>query len=264
MEANRKKILVRIYRPQLKKFLEAEIEVTKGTTLLDVLKYIKRNIDGGLAFRYQCEMGSCGSCGVILNSKPVLACQTEVLSLDKNKIEIRPLYNFPVVKDLVIDDEGFMFRKYYKIQPLVKIGCDFNELVHPKGEFIVLPKIQESISAYARCINCGLCMSACPTLSFNKEFLGPHLLLSIYRYYIDPRTNMKDELIEKAVGTGEGITSCHYIRSCSIVCPENIEVAECIQRLKREYLRNLLLSPRRNRREINVRESLSSTTVDTP
>ena len=98
METSRKNILVSIYRPQLKKFLHADIEVSKGTTILDILKYVKENIDGSLAFRYQCEMGSCGSCGVVVNGKPVLACQTEVLSLKRDKILIKPLYNFPVIK----------------------------------------------------------------------------------------------------------------------------------------------------------------------
>ncbi|MEM0452615.1 MAG: succinate dehydrogenase/fumarate reductase iron-sulfur subunit [Nitrososphaerota archaeon] len=260
MEARGKKVLIRIYRPQIKKFLDAEVEVTKGTTILDILKYVKKNIDGSLAFRYQCEMGSCGSCGVVVNGKPVLACQTEVLSLKKNKIIIRPLYNFPVIKDLVVDQEEFMFKKYYKIQPLLKINCEFDELISPRGEFIIPPKVQEKISVYARCINCGLCMAACPTVSFNDEFLGPYVLLSMYRYYLDPRIGMKESLIEKTVGNGKGIISCHYIRSCSRVCPENIEVAECIQKLKKEYFKNVLLITRYEKPEINIRKFLSSPT----
>lgn len=256
MEASRKKILVRIYRPQLKKFLYAEVEVTRGTTILDILKYIKRSVDGSLAFRYQCEMGSCGSCGVIVNGRPVLACQTEVLSLKKNKIIIRPLYNFPIIKDLVVDQEESMFKKYYKIQPILKINCEFSEIISPQGEFVIPPKVQEKISIYARCINCGLCMAACPTIQFKEEFLGPYVLLSIYRYYIDPRIDGKESLIEKAVGNGEGIISCHYIRSCSRVCPENIEVAECIQKLKKEYLKNVIRITKQEKPEIHMRKFL--------
>lgn len=258
MEAYRKKVLIRIYRPQIKKYLSAEVEVIRGTTILDVLKYIKRNVDGSLAFRYQCEMGSCGSCGVVVNGKPVLACITEVLSLNKDEITIRPLYNFPAIKDLVVDHDVLMFKKYYEVQPIVKASCEFSELTSPSGEFVVSPEVQEPVNIYARCINCGLCMAACPTLAFNKDYLGPYPLLSLYRYYIDPRINAKDQLIERAMTRGKGITSCHYVRSCTKVCPEDIEVAESIQRLKKECLRNVLLLAKHEKPKVNVRQALLS------
>lgn len=253
METNRKNVLVNIYRPQLKKFLKVRVEVTKGTTILDVLKFIKRNIDGSLSFRYQCEMGSCGSCGVVVNGRPVLACQTEILSLKKEKLVIRPLYNFPVIKDLVVDQDSLMFERYYKNMPLIKINCDIEEIVNPSGEFIVSPSILELVSVYARCINCGLCMSACPTVSSNKDFLGPYILLNIYRYYLDPRINLKERLLERVTNREVGITSCHYIRSCTKVCPENIEVAECIQKLKKEYFKRIIIPVKLEKLEIYPR-----------
>jgi succinate dehydrogenase/fumarate reductase iron-sulfur protein len=255
METGGKSVLVSIYRPQLKKFIHVTIEVSRGTTILDLLKYVKRNVDGSLAFRYQCEMGSCGSCGVVVNGKPVLACQTEVLSLKRDKIVIKPLYNFPVIKDLVVDYDSIMFKKYRISPPMIKVNCEFDELVNPQGEFIMPPSIQEKANIYARCINCGICMAACPTISSNREFLGPYILLSIYRYYLDPRVGLRDKLLERAALREAGITACHYVRACTKACPEDIEVAEAIQRLKRDFFKNLIVPLEQQRLEVNFRPS---------
>ena len=138
---------------------------------------------------------------------------------------------------------------------MIKVNCEFDELVNPQGEFIIPPSIQERVNIYARCINCGICMTACPTISSNKEFLGPYILLSIYRYYLDPRVSLKDELLERAALREGGITACHYVRACTKACPEDIEVAEIIQILKRDYLKNLIAPLKEQRLKVNFRSS---------
>ena len=85
-----------------------------GMTILDVLNYIKDNLDGTLTFRQQCRMGQCGSCGITVNGKPMLACYTQVLQLEVDTLEVEPLANLPVIKDLVVDVDRFL-EKYAKI-----------------------------------------------------------------------------------------------------------------------------------------------------
>jgi succinate dehydrogenase / fumarate reductase iron-sulfur subunit len=234
MATNSKRILVKIYRKQKSSWLEVEVPVEKWTTVLDILKYIKKNVDHTLAFRYQCEMGSCGSCGVVVNSKPILACRTLISELKSNIIKIEPLYNLPVIKDLIVDQE-VMFKKYKSVKPFILPKID--ELLNIKGEFVLTQKEQDEFIPYAACINCGLCYSACPTVALNKEFLGPHTLNALYRYYSDIRLDSWIEILNSINKNKESaIWNCHYAGACSKVCPMDVDPASSIQKMKKEFL----------------------------
>ncbi|MGC9068945.1 MAG: succinate dehydrogenase/fumarate reductase iron-sulfur subunit [Thermoprotei archaeon] len=249
MATDGKRILVKVYRKQKLSWLEVEVPVEKWTTVLDVLKYIKKNVDHTLAFRYQCEMGSCGSCGVVVNSKPVLACKTLISELKADTIEIEPLYNLPVIKDLVVDQE-LMFKKYNSVKPFIL--PKMNELLNIKGEFILTQKEQNEFISYAACINCGLCYSACPTIALNKEFLGPHTLNALYRYYSDIRLDSWIEILNSINKDKESaIWNCHYAGACSKVCPVNVDPASSIQKMKKEFLFTIMKIEKK-RREPNI------------
>ena len=71
--------------------------------VLDALNYIKDQIDG-LTFRWSCRMGVCGSCGMMVNGVPRLTCAAFLGVLHPHEIRVEPLNNFPIIRDLVIDD----------------------------------------------------------------------------------------------------------------------------------------------------------------
>jgi len=59
-----------------------EVPVSKpGMKLLDVLNYIKWNLDGTLTYRRSCGEGVCGSDGVNINGVNGLACITPIAGL---------------------------------------------------------------------------------------------------------------------------------------------------------------------------------------
>lgn len=111
------------------------VPVLAGMSILDAFLYIKDNLDGTLTFRHSCRMGVCGSCGVLVNGKPMLACYTQVLQLGADVLEIEPLPNLPVIKDLVVDFHPF-FEKFVKIKPIL-IRAE-EELKTPT-EFVQMP-----------------------------------------------------------------------------------------------------------------------------
>src|SRR3954467_4681623 len=77
-------------------------------TILDVVTWIQRRIDPTLAYRFACRVGMCGSCAMTVNGKARWTCRTHVsVVADGDKLEIAPLRNLPVVKDLVTDMAPF-------------------------------------------------------------------------------------------------------------------------------------------------------------
>ena len=153
-------------------------------TVLDGLHYIKENLDQTLAWRYSCRMGVCGSCGMLINGVPALACNTQILEVAGTGSALGPLPNFDIVRDLVPDLTA-MFEKHRALTPF--ISRDEAEINDPAGEYYQSPEDLERYLQFSFCIKCGCCMSACPTLATDTRYLGPMPLTQAFRYNNDTR-----------------------------------------------------------------------------
>ncbi len=197
-----------------------KVPIRKGMTLLDALMYIRDNLDGTLAFRSSCRMGICGSCGIQVNGKPMLACYTQVLHLNADKLVIEPLQNFPVIKDLVVDIEPF-FGTYERIKSvLIKPEEELKKSV----EFIQLPKDLKKIWDLALCTKCGICYSSCPA-AIDERFLGPSTLTTNYRFIIDTRDEGAEERLKV---TADNIWLCTSCNSCTLFCPKEVDASSSV------------------------------------
>ncbi|MEM2339401.1 MAG: succinate dehydrogenase/fumarate reductase iron-sulfur subunit [Nitrososphaerales archaeon] len=202
----------------------------ENMTILDALLYIKEELDPSLNFRYACKAGLCGSCGMRVNGREVLACQTRIKWFEKSKVIIEPLSNYPVIRDLVVDFEEF-FKKHASIKPYI-IRNDEEKF---DKEYLQTPSEREEFIQAATCINCGLCYSACPTVSADYQFLGPHALAQAYRYIMDTRDS-EPKVRLTIIDNPHGLWRCHFIGSCSFVCPKGVDPALLIQKVKRFFL----------------------------
>ena len=208
-----------------------EVPLTKGLTVLDGLIWIKENLDGTLSWRSSCRMGVCGSCGMFINGFPRLACNNQVAHLNTDKITIKPLPNYDIIRDLVPDLEGF-FEKHKSVKPYL-IRKEVEELDNPTGEFFQSPQELINYIQFAYCIKCGLCLSACPTVATDEKFLGPQALAQAWRYVSDSRDEgAKDR--EETVYSGTGVYRCHFAGACSEACPKGVDPAFAIQLLKQD------------------------------
>lgn len=209
---------------------EYSVELTNHETVLDGLLKIKWGVDATLSFRYSCRMGICGSCGMIINGTPRLACETKPYDLGTDVITIEPLSNFEPIKDVAADFSGF-FGKHRSIKPWL-IRKDEKEQFEKLESYY--PQTENQLNEYlefAYCIKCGLCYSACPMVFLNKDYLGPQALAQAYRWSADNR----DEgaiLRLKVVDSENGVWSCHYSGTCSKVCPKDVDPALAINLLK--------------------------------
>ena len=192
-----------------------KVPVRTGMTILDALLYIKDHLDGTLTFRHSCRMGQCGSCGIIVNGKPMLACYTQVLHLESDSLVIEPLFNMPIIKDLIVDIQPF-FDTYKKVKSfLIKTE---EELKKPQ-EFIQTPTDLKKYWDLTLCTKCSLCYSACPA-SIDKRFPGPSTLATNYRFISDSRDGGLNERL-KAISDNVWLcTSCH---SCTLCCPKEVD-----------------------------------------
>jgi fumarate reductase iron-sulfur subunit len=194
--------------------------------VLDALNFIKDEIDGSLSHRWSCRMAVCGSCGMMVNGKPSLTCK-DALSKYGDTIEVEPLANFPVVRDLVVELDGFM-DKLESVKPWI---IRAKEKAAEEGPVRQSPAELDQFKQFSMCINCMLCYSACPVVSNEPEFLGPAAIALGHRYNIDSRDEGAAERNE--IFRGEGtVFSCSYANECSEVCPKNVDPAAAVNQAK--------------------------------
>jgi len=219
-------------------FREYRVPVRRGMTVLEALIYIKENLDATLSFRYSCRSAVCGSCGMLINGVQRLACATQILELNTDVIEVAPMPNYPVIKDLIVDLTR-LFETHRKVKPFL-IRKDIKEQEEPTKEYYQTWKdIVDRILQFTYCIKCGMCLSACPTVGYDKEYLGPVALTQAFRYIADTRDEGANERI-KVVDSPHGCWNCHFAASCSEVCPKGVDPALAIQLLKKVIIKRKL------------------------
>ncbi len=220
------------------------VPVREGMTVLDGLHYIKDNLDPTLAWRYSCRMGVCGSCGMLLNGRPGLACNTQILHVADGDLTVGPLPNFEIIKDLVPDLMA-MFEKHCSVQPYIQREneAELNDVV---GEFYQTPEQLENYLQFTYCIKCGCCMGAGPTLATDVRYLGPMPLTQAHRYNADTRDEGR-RLRNQGAGGAHGAFRCHYAGECSRVCPKGVDPGKAVQLLKRQLVLDYLHLARRQK-----------------
>lgn len=221
-----------------------QVPVRSGMTVLEGLHYIKENLDQSLAWRYSCRMGVCGSCGMLVNGMPTLACNTQILDVARTELTLGPLPNFETIRDLVPDLMS-MLEKHRSVMPNIRRE-DESEVNSPEGEFYQSPEELERYLQFSFCIKCGCCMAACPTLATDVRYLGPMPLAQAYRYNNDTRDGSAQGRSDVA-GSTHGAFRCHYAGECSRACPKGVDPAKAIQHLKRQLVFSYLRLGKRAR-----------------
>jgi len=216
---------------------EYRIPYAPGMTVLDGLWKVKELHAPGLAWRSSCRMGVCGSCGMLINGKPGLACNTQISELATDVVAVAPLPNFATIRDLVPDLRP-MIERHRELMPWI-VRDDVGERENPTAEFWQSPEELEHYLQFSYCIKCGCCMAACPTYATDPRYSGPMPLAQAQRYNADSRDGgfaARRELLFSEKGPWR----CHYAGECSRVCPKGVDPAKAIQLMKRELVLSYL------------------------
>ena len=218
------------------RFERFEVPRAESQTVLDVVSYIQRHLDPTLAYRFACRVGMCGSCAMMVNGRARWTCRTHVAKVAKgDSLEIAPLANLPVIRDLATDMREF-----------------FDKWARAKGQFVptatrrddfarVLPASPERRAADAgiECLGCGVCYASCDVVAWNRDYLGPAALNRAWTLVNDARDGARTERL-RAVAGDAGCHACHTHMSCTERCPKHIAPTASIAGLKRATARALL------------------------
>jgi fumarate reductase iron-sulfur subunit len=195
--------------------------------VLDVVTYIQRKLDPTLAYRYACRVGMCGSCAMTVNGVSRWTCRTHVDTIG-DKLEIAPLKNLPVIRDLVTDMREF-FDKWARAKGQFhgsKSRNDDFEKIIPQSEN------RKAVDAGIECIGCGVCYSSCNVVAANPAYLGPAALNRAWTLVSDVREKENADRL-RAVAGDAGCHACHTHMDCTERCPKHISPTASIAGLKR-------------------------------
>jgi fumarate reductase iron-sulfur subunit len=211
------------------RFQEFDVPRRESQTVLDVVTYIQRHLDPTLSYRFACRVGMCGSCAMTVNGKPRWTCRTHVDKVASNgRLELAPLSNLPVVKDLVADMREF-FDKWARAKG------QFTPTATKHDQFARVEPTsaaRRQADAGIECIGCGVCYAACDVVRWNRDYLGPAALNRAWTLMSDARDGGKAERLE-AVSGDAGCHSCHTMMSCTELCPKQLSPTRSIAGLKR-------------------------------
>lgn len=209
---------------------EHDIEVEPTDRVLDALNQVKWFQDGALTYRRSCAHGICGSDAMRINGRNRLACKTLIKDTGR-KITVQPLMGLPIVKDLVVDMEGFL-AKYRSVKPYL-----INDEPEPERERLQSPEQHARIDDTTKCILCAACTTSCPSFwAANGEYVGPAAIVQAHRFIFDSRDRGSQERLA-AVSDEMGVWRCRTTFNCVEACPRGIDITKAIAEVKLAALR---------------------------
>jgi succinate dehydrogenase / fumarate reductase, iron-sulfur subunit len=210
-----------------------DVELPPERSVLDGILQIKDREDASIAIRCSCRAAICGSCGVRINGRSALACNTRIGDAAERArngaITVEPMGNMPVLKDLVTDMEAVHWKKVRRVIPWLLPAEE-----PPEGrEYIVPAEAMLDVTQAMACIHCGVCVSACLSMEVDPDFIGPAALAKAYRFVGDPRDGEHEPRLRDLAEDPHGLYDCTHCFACIEVCPKDVAPMSQIMRLRR-------------------------------
>jgi fumarate reductase iron-sulfur subunit len=211
-------------------FAQYDVPRRDSQTVLDVVTHVQRHLEPTLSYRFACRVGMCGSCAMTVNGKARWTCRTHVSKVvgADGALEIAPLANLPVIKDLATDMSVF-FDKWAAAR-----GRFVGNTTRHDAFATVSPASPQRQAANAgiECIGCAVCYASCDVVQWRPDYLGPAALNRAWTLVNDVRDVQPVERLRAVAGNG-GCLSCHTQGSCTESCPKQIAPTLAIAGLKR-------------------------------
>jgi succinate dehydrogenase / fumarate reductase iron-sulfur subunit len=229
---------------------EHTVDMGAKQSVLDAILRIKDDEDGSIGIRCSCQQAICGSCGVRMNGKPGLACNTHLdEALERGHpadgepevIDVEPMGNMPVIRDLIVDMDAVHWKKIERVTPWL-----INKEPVPEREYIVPHDNMVDVTQTMACIQCGACVSDCLSMEVDPGFIGPAALSKAYRFVGDPRDAEPEERLKDLAEDEHGIYDCTHCFNCIDACPKGVDPMSQIMRLRRRAGTDYEINDRNN------------------
>jgi succinate dehydrogenase / fumarate reductase iron-sulfur subunit len=211
---------------------EHTVELEPHRSVLEGILQARDKFDGSIGIRCSCRQAICGSCGIRVNGEPSLACHTHLdaakASAKDGVIEIEPMGNMPVIKDLIVDMDAVHWKKIQRVTPWLLAKQPV-----PEREYIVSKDSMVDVTQTMACIQCGACVSDCLAMEVDPGFIGPAALAKAYRFVGDPRDDEQFERLTDLAQDPQGIFDCTHCFKCVDACPKDVNPMGQIMRLRR-------------------------------
>jgi succinate dehydrogenase / fumarate reductase iron-sulfur subunit len=233
------------------------VELEPHRSVLEGILKVKAEQDGSIGIRCSCRAAICGSCGVRINGKPGLACHTHLEEAAKRGhgsgwnppddgqaapiIEVEPMGNMPVLKDLIVDMDAVHWKKIQRVTPWL-----INKEPIPEREYLVPHENMVDVTQTMACIQCGACVSDCLSMEVDPGFIGPAALAKAYRFVGDPRDAEQKQRLEDLSEDSGGIYDCTHCFNCIDACPKGVAPMSQIMRLRRVASADYKIEDRNN------------------
>ena len=205
------------------------LEEQRSMTLFVALNQIREHQDATLQFDFCCRAGICGSCGMVINGRPGLACHTQTSDLPE-RITLHPLPVFKLLGDLSVDT-GTWFRNVGK---KIESWLHTNKTFDPTAQEERMDnELATQIFELDRCIECGCCVAACGTALMRKDFIGATSINRMARFYIDPRDQRTPRDFYDLIGDDNGVFGCMGLLACDDICPKQIPLQDQLGIMRR-------------------------------
>jgi len=208
-----------------------EIEEADSMTLFIALNELREKQDPSLQFDFVCRAGICGSCGMMINGRPGLACRTLTKQLPA-QITLAPLPVFELIGDLSVNTGKWMRNMSERLATWVHMKTAEPDL--QRLEEKMEPELAEQIYLLDRCIECGCCVSACGTARMREDFVGAVGLNRIARFRLDPRDTRGDDAYYELIGDDQGVFGCMSLLACHDLCPKELPLQTQIAFMRRK------------------------------
>jgi succinate dehydrogenase / fumarate reductase, iron-sulfur subunit len=224
---------------------EHRVEMPETQSVLDAILQVRDEKDGSIGVRCSCQQAICGSCGVRMNGKPGLACNTHLGEAARRGhgtgwnppdegqqapvITVEPMGNMPVIRDLIVDMDAVHWKKIQRVTPWL-----INKEPVPEREYIVPHENMVDVTQTMACIQCGACVSDCLAMEVDPLFVGPAALAKAYRFVGDPRDAEQYERLKDLSEDEHGIYDCTHCFNCIDACPKGVDPMSQIMRLRRK------------------------------
>jgi succinate dehydrogenase / fumarate reductase iron-sulfur subunit len=232
------------HSPESLRWDEHTVEMQETQSVLDAILKVRDETDGSIGIRCSCQQAICGSCGVRMNGKPGLACNTHLGQAahrgrgtgwnppDERQqtpvITVEPMGNMPVIRDLIVDMDAVHWKKIQRVTPWL-----INREPVPEREYIVPHENMVDVTQTMACIQCGACVSDCLAMEVDLAFVGPAALAKAYRFVGDPRDSQQYQRLKDLSEDPAGIYDCTHCFNCIDACPKGVDPMSQIMRLRR-------------------------------